>query len=263
MLTYPEIDPIIFSVGPLAVRWYGLMYVIGFLAAWFLARRRAEEPWSAIKPSQVDDLIFYSMLGVIAGGRLGYCLVYGWEYWLEDPLYVFKITQGGMSFHGGLVGVMVAMWLYGRSIGKGMWQVTDFVAPLVPVGLGTGRIGNFINGELWGKPTDVAWGFNIDGIGLHPSQLYEALLEGLVLFVILWVYSAKPRPHMAVSGMFLIWYGVFRFFVEFYRVPDADLGYLALGWVTMGQILSAPMILAGVTLILMAYRKSGTVGEPA
>jgi phosphatidylglycerol:prolipoprotein diacylglycerol transferase len=144
-----------------------------------------------------------------------------------------------------------------------MWQVTDFVAPLVPVGLGTGRIGNFINGELWGKPTDVAWGFNIDGIGLHPSQLYEALLEGLALFVILWVYSAKPRPHMAVSGMFLIWYGVFRFFVEFYRVPDADLGYLALGWVTMGQVLSAPMILAGVTLILMAYRKSGTVGEPA
>jgi phosphatidylglycerol:prolipoprotein diacylglycerol transferase len=263
MLNYPEIDPIIFSIGPLAVRWYGLMYVIGFLAAWFLARKRAQESWSIIKPEQVDDLIFYSMLGVIIGGRLGYCLVYGWDYWLNDPLYVFKITQGGMSFHGGLAGVMVAMWLYGRSIGKGMWQVTDFVAPLVPVGLGTGRLGNFINGELWGKPTDVAWSFNVGGVGLHPSQLYEALLEGLALFLILWWFSSKPRPHMAVSGMFLVWYGAFRFFVEFYRVPDADLGYLAFGWVTMGQILTAPMILLGVTLIFMAYRNSGTAREAA
>ncbi len=258
MLTYSEIDPIIFSVGPLAIRWYGLMYVIGFIAAWILASRRARERRSPVKPNQVDDLIFLAMIGVIVGGRLGYSIVYGWELWLDDPLYVFKITQGGMSFHGGLVGVMVAMWLFGRNRGLGMWQVTDFVAPLVPIGLGTGRIGNFINNELWGKPTDMPWGFNVNGQILHPSQLYEALLEGLVLFSILWVFSSRPRPHMAVSGMFLLWYGFFRFFVEFYRLPDADLGYLAFGWVTMGQILTAPMIIAGAILLFLAYRN-----EPA
>ena len=258
MLTYSEIDPIIFSVGPLAIRWYGLMYVIGFIAAWILASRRARERRSPVKSKQVDDLIFLAMIGVIVGGRLGYSIVYGWELWLDDPLYVFKITQGGMSFHGGLVGVMVAMWLFGRNRGLGMWQVTDFVAPLVPIGLGTGRIGNFINNELWGKPTDMPWGFNVNGQILHPSQLYEALLEGLVLFSILWVFSSRPRPYMAVSGMFLLWYGFFRFFVEFYRLPDADLGYLAFGWVTMGQILTAPMIIAGAILLFLAYRN-----EPA
>ena len=249
MLTYSEIDPIIFSVGPLAIRWYGLMYVIGFIAAWILASRRARERRSPVKSKQVDDLIFLAMIGVIVGGRLGYSIVYGWELWLDDPLYVFKITQGGMSFHGGLVGVMVAMWLFGRNRGLGMWQV---------IGLGTGRIGNFINNELWGKPTDMPWGFNVNGQILHPSQLYEALLEGLVLFSILWVFSSRPRPHMAVSGMFLLWYGFFRFFVEFYRLPDADLGYLAFGWVTMGQILTAPMIIAGAILLFLAYRN-----EPA
>lgn len=258
MLTYSEIDPIIFSVGPLAIRWYGLMYVIGFIAAWILASRRARERRSPVKSKQVDDLIFLAMIGVIVGGRLGYSIVYGWELWLDDPLYVFKITQGGMSFHGGLIGVMVAMWLFGRNRGLGMWQVTDFVAPLVPIGLGTGRIGNFINNELWGKPTDMPWGFNVNGQILHPSQLYEALLEGLVLFSILWVFSSRSRPHMAVSGMFLLWYGFFRFFVEFYRLPDADLGYLAFGWVTMGQILTAPMIIAGAILLFLAYRN-----EPA
>ena len=234
------------------------MYVIGFIAAWILASRRARERRSPVKSKQVDDLIFLAMIGVIVGGRLGYSIVYGWELWLDDPLYVFKITQGGMSFHGGLVGVMVAMWLFGRNRGLGMWQVTDFVAPLVPIGLGTGRIGNFINNELWGKPTDMPWGFNVNGQILHPSQLYEALLEGLVLFSILWVFSSRPRPHMAVSGMFLLWYGFFRFFVEFYRLPDADLGYLAFGWVTMGQILTAPMIIAGAILLFLAYRN-----EPA
>jgi phosphatidylglycerol:prolipoprotein diacylglycerol transferase len=207
-----------------------------------------------IKTNQVDDLIFYSMLGVILGGRLGYCIVYGWQLWLQDPLYVFKITQGGMSFHGGLVGVMIALWLYGRKIGKGMLQMTDFSAPLVPIGLGTGRIGNFINGELWGKATAVPWSFNVNGQSLHPSQLYEALLEGLVLFIILWAFSSRQRPHMAVSGMFLVCYGVFRFFIEFYRVPDANKGYLLFGWVTQGQILTAPMIVAGAVLLFMAYR---------
>ena len=258
MLNYPDFDPIIFEIGPLALRWYGLMYVLGFVAAWILAARRAKEPWSAIRPEQVDDLIFYAMIGVILGGRLGYSIVYGWQLWLDDPLYVFKITQGGMSFHGGLVGVMVAMWLWGRKIGRGMWQITDFVAPLVPIGLGFGRIGNFINGELWGKPTDVPWAFIVDGQALHPSQLYEALLEGLVLFAILWVFSSRKRPHLAVSGMFLFWYGVFRFFVEFYRIPDADKGYLLFDWVTLGQILTAPMILAGAVLLYLAYRKNNT-----
>ena len=164
-----------------------------------------------------------------------------------------------MSFHGGLVGVMLAMWLFGRKRGKTMWQITDFVAPLVPLGLGFGRIGNFINGELWGKPTDVPWGFKVGGEVLHASQLYESLLEGFVLFAILWIYSSKPRPYMAVSGMFLFCYGVFRFYVEFYRVPDAHLDYLALGWVTMGQVLSLPMIAAGAVVLVMAYTRQKEV----
>jgi phosphatidylglycerol:prolipoprotein diacylglycerol transferase len=255
MLNYPEIDPIIFSIGFLKIRWYGLMYVIGFLFAWWLARSRSTRADSPVTAEQVDDLIFYGMLGVIIGGRVGYCFVYGWDELLADPLYLVKITEGGMSFHGGLAGVLTAMWLYGRKLGHSMWRITDFIAPIVPLGLGFGRIGNFINGELWGKPTDVPWAFNINGVGLHPSQLYEAALEGFILFAILWVYSAKPRPYMAVSGMFLMLYGVFRFFVEFYRVPDAHLNYLALGWVTMGQILSAPMIIIGALMLVLAYRK--------
>ncbi len=254
MLVFPEIDPVIFSIWKLKVRWYGLMYVIGFLFAWWLARRRCHREDTPVGPNQVDDLIFYAMLGVIIGGRVGYSVVYGWDQFISNPLYLFKITEGGMSFHGGLAGVMIAMWLYGRSLGKTMWHITDFVAPLVPLGLGFGRIGNFINGELWGKETDVPWGFLYNGLVRHPTQLYEAALEGFVLFAILWWYSAKPRPYMAVSAMFLLWYGVFRFWVEFYRVPDAHLDYLALGWVTMGQILSAPMIIAGVIMLAMAYR---------
>ena len=254
MLTYPEIDPVIFSIGFLKIRWYGLMYVIGFLFAWWLARRRCARSDSPINAEQVDDLIFYSMLGVIIGGRVGYALVYGWSQLTSDPLYLFRITEGGMSFHGGLAGVMIAMWLYGRRLGRSIWTMTDFVAPLVPLGLGFGRIGNFINGELWGKPTDVPWGFLVNGQVLHPSQLYEALLEGFVLFAILWLYTSKPRPYMATSGMFLMLYGIFRFFIEFYRVPDAHPGYLAWGWVTMGQVLSLPMIIAGVVLLIMAYR---------
>lgn len=253
MFVYPEIDPIIFEIGPLAIRWYGLMYVVGFLAAWWLARRRCVRPDSPVNATQVDDLIFYAMLGVIIGGRLGYSLVYGWAEFISDPLYLFKITEGGMSFHGGLAGVMLAMWWYGRKLGKTIWQILDFVAPLVPIGLGTGRIGNFINGELWGHETTVPWGVLFEGRVLHPSQLYEALLEGLVLFLILWWYSAKPRPYMAVSALFLLLYGAFRFFVEFYRVPDAHLEYLAFDWLTMGQVLSAPMILAGAVMLGMAY----------
>ena len=258
MLTYPEIDPVIFSIGFLKIRWYGLMYVIGFVFAWWLARRRAIKPWSIIKPEQVDDLVFYAMLGVILGGRVGYALFYGTEQFLSDPLYLFKITEGGMSFHGGLLGVMLAMWLYARKLGTGMWAILDFVAPLVPLGLGFGRIGNFINGELWGKPTDVPWGFNVDGQVLHASMLYEAILEGFVLFAILWVYSNRERPRMSVAGLFFLFYGVFRFAVEFVRLPDAHIGYLAFGWLTMGQLLTLPMIVGGAILIALAYRKQKT-----
>jgi phosphatidylglycerol:prolipoprotein diacylglycerol transferase len=264
MLTYPEIDPVIFSIGVLKIRWYGMMYVLGFLAGWWLARRRCRKPWSTIKPQQVDDLVFYVMLGVILGGRVGYLFFYGWANVAEDPLYIVKIWQGGMSFHGGLAGVLIAMWLYGRKIGNTMWQMTDFVAPLVPLGLGFGRMGNFINGELWGKGTDVPWGFRVSDevfrgfeVGdevLHATMLYEALLEGLVLFLIVWWFSSKQRPYMAVSGLFLLLYGVFRFYIEFYRVPDQHLGYLFADWVTMGQVLSAPMIIVGATLLFLAYR---------
>ncbi len=255
MLTYPEIDPIIFSIGFIKIRWYGLMYVIAFLLAWWLARKRAAKSWSPIKPEQVDDLMFYGMLGVILGGRIGYAIFYGWDQLTSDPLYLFKITQGGMSFHGGLLGVMIAMWWYGRKISLRGWAVLDFVAPIVPLGLFFGRVGNFINGELWGKPTDVPWAFNVGGQSLHPSMLYEAILEGLVLFAILWIFSSRQRPYRSVAGMFLLFYGLFRFAVEFVRIPDSHLGYLALDWLTMGQILSVPMIVIGATLVVLAYRR--------
>lgn len=280
MLTFPEIDPIIFALGPIKVRWYGLMYVVAFLLAWWLAKRRCKRSDSPVNSEQVDDLLFYGMLGVILGGRIGYAIVYGWDQLTSDPLYLFKITQGGMSFHGGLVGVMTAMWLYGRKLGHSIWRMTDFVAPIVPLGLGFGRIGNFLNGELWGGPaTNVPWAMQVRcddtwarielcekklGLApdvlmtppLHPSMLYESLLEGFVLFAILWLYSSKPRPYLAISGMFLLFYGMFRFAVEFYRMPDVHLGYLALDWVTMGHILTLPMMLVGSVLIITAYLRS-------
>ena len=254
MIVYPEIDPILFQIGFLKIRWYGLMYVIGFLFAWWLARRRCHAAHSPVRSDQVDDLIFNAMLGVIVGGRVGSVVFYNWDTFIGDPLYLFKIWEGGMSFHGGLIGVLVAMWLFGRKRGLSMWQVSDFIAPFAPLGLGFGRIGNFINGELWGKPTEVAWGVLYKGQVLHPSQLYEAALEGFVLFAILWWFSSRPRPYMAVSGLFLTLYGIFRFYIEFYRVPDKHIGYLAMDWLTMGQILSAPMIIIGATMLIMAYR---------
>lgn len=262
MLTYPEIDPIIFTIGSIpiideiSVRWYGLMYVIGFVFAWWLARRRAAQSWSVIKPEQVDDLLFYGMLGVILGGRLGYALFYGFDQLVSDPTYLLKINQGGMSFHGGLLGVMIAMALYARRLGVPVWRVIDFAAPITPLGLFFGRVGNFINGEIWGKPTEMPWGFSVNGQVLHPSMLYEALLEGLVLFAILWIFTKKQRPMMAASGLFLMFYGLFRFVIEFVRVPDSHLGYLAFDWLTMGQVLTMPMIFGGAALLMLAYKRS-------
>lgn len=258
MLTYPDIDPVALSLGPLKIHWYGIMYLVGFAAAWWLGHVRARQPYTPFKPEQVADLIFYGALGAVIGGRLGYILFYDFANYAQHPLDILKVWQGGMSFHGGLIGVLVAMWLYSRKLKLAFFQVTDFLAPLVPVGLGAGRIGNFINGELWGKTTDLPWGMVFPHAGplpRHPSQLYEALLEGVALFVILWLYSAKPRPTAAVSGLFLICYGAFRFIIEFGRQPDAHIGYLAYGWLTMGQLLSLPMVIAGAILMLWAHKR--------
>ena len=266
MFVYPEIDPAAFRIGPFAVHWYGLMYLIGFIGGWWLGRVRARRPESGWHTEEIGDLLFYVALGVVLGGRVGYVLFYNLSAFLERPLLLFEVWQGGMSFHGGLIGVLLAAWLYGRKTGRTFFQVTDFVAPFVPIGLGAGRIGNFINGELWGRPTDVPWAMVfpfVDGQPRHPSMLYEALLEGPVLLILLWVFSNRRRPTMAVSGLFLIAYGVFRFLVEFVREPDAHLGYLAWGWLTMGQVLTLPMVAFGVLLFLLAYLRRGSpAGQP-
>jgi phosphatidylglycerol:prolipoprotein diacylglycerol transferase len=261
MFVYSHPDPVALALGPLQVRWYGLMYLVGFLSAWWLARRRASQPHSTWTPTDVDDLIFYSALGVILGGRLGWMLFYGTELLLANPLSLFRIWDGGMSFHGGLLGVIIALALFARGRRRVLVDVFDFAAPLPAIGFGAGRIGNFINGELWGKPTDVPWAVVVDGIPRHASQLYEAALEGLALFVILWWFTAKPRYRWAPSGLFLLCYGVFRFAVEFVRLPDENRGYLAFGWVTMGQVLSLPMILGGLALLVYAYRQRAASGN--
>lgn len=256
MLTYPDIDPIAISLGPVKIHWYGLMYLIGFMAFWWLGKIRARKEFIKVTPSEVGDMMFYGVLGVVLGGRIGYIMFYNFPSFLDDPLMLFRIWQGGMSFHGGFLGVLIAVWLYQRKRNLGFWNTMDFVAPMVPIGLGAGRIGNFINGELWGRVTDLPWGVIYPPLGpepRHPSQLYEAFLEGLVLFVILWVFASRPRPTAAVSALFLIGYGVFRFLVEFVRAPDAHLGFIAFGWMTMGHMLTLPMIGAGIVLMLWAY----------
>ena len=258
MLVHPGFDPVAFSLGPLAVRWYGLMYLLGFAAGWWLGRQRARRPGSGWTVEQVNDLLFYVALGVILGGRIGYLLFYAREALLSDPLLLLRVWEGGMSFHGGLLGVAVALVIFARRYGFRLFQVSDFAAPLVTPGLFFGRLGNFINGELWGRPTDLPWGMVFPGAGplpRHPSQLYEAALEGALLFVVLWVYSARPRPTMAVTGLFLVGYGLLRFVVELVREPDLHLGFVAFGWLSMGQLLSAPMVLLGVGLMYAAYRR--------
>lgn len=274
MVYLHQIDPIAFGVGPLQVHWYGIMYLLGFAAAWWLGRRRIRAGrLPGVDEQGFGDLLFYAMLGVVLGGRIGYVLFYGFGDFLADPLMLFKVWEGGMSFHGGLLGVVAAVWLWSRRRRLHLFDTIDFIAPLVPPGLGFGRLGNFVGGELWGKYTQAGWGVIfpraesalanappaqvqaqyasgvLDALARHPSQLYQAALEGLVLFCVLWWFSSRPRPRYAVSGVFALLYGCFRLAVEFVRVPDAqigDHGYLAFGWLTMGQVLSVPLILLGL-----------------
>ncbi|CAH1211492.1 phosphatidylglycerol--prolipoprotein diacylglyceryl transferase [Candidatus Nitrotoga sp. BS] len=263
MLIHPQFDPVAIHLGPLAVHWYGLMYLLAFMLFLLLGKMRTRilnrPGWDE---KMMDDLLFYGILGVVLGGRLGEVLFYNPGYYASHPLEILAVWQGGMSFHGGFLGVLVAMALFAR-LHKLPWlQLMDFIAPLVPLGLGAGRIGNFINAELWGRPTNVAWGMvfpNVDDLSRHPSQLYEFALEGLLLFALLWLYSSKPRPVGAVSGLFLIGYGSFRFLVEYTRNPDDGIfGLMSLG-ISMGQWLSLPMVIAGLVLMLKGQRKPATL----
>ncbi len=256
LLIHPNIDPIAFSIGPLAVRWYGLMYLAGFAIGWWLGTRRIAKGQAPITRAQLDDLLFLVVLGVILGGRLGYVLFYKPAYYAAHPLEILAIWQGGMSFHGGLLGVTLALVVAARRHGVDWLRLTDFIAPLVPPGIAAGRLGNFINAELPGRVTGVPWGMVFRGAGdapRHPSQLYQFALEGVALFVLLWWFSAKPRPRGQVSAMFLLGYGLLRFIAEFAREPDAFIGYLALG-LTMGQWLSLAMIAAGAALFAWSRR---------
>jgi phosphatidylglycerol:prolipoprotein diacylglycerol transferase len=251
MLTYPVIDPVVFSIGPLKVHWYGLMYLVGITIAWGLAQWRVKHYKLNWTSEQISDLIFYAALGVILGGRLGYMLFYNTQQFISNPLLFFKLWDGGMSFHGGLLGVISALALYSYKIKKPFLEISDFVAPLVPLGLAAGRLGNFINGELWGRVTDVPWAMIFplsDGLPRHPSQLYEVGLEGIFLFILVWWYAAKPRPQGCVSAIFLIGYACSRLVIEFFREPDAQLGFVAFNWLTMGQLLTIPMLAVGFWL---------------
>lgn len=267
MLVYPQIDPIAVSLGPLKVHWYGLMYLCAFGMAFFLAKTRAKRMNPVWSEEQLSDLIFYGAMGIILGGRLGYVFFYSFDHFLENPLMLVQVWKGGMSFHGGFLGVFAAMALFARRYQLPFWVVIDFVAPLIPTGLLFGRIGNFIGGELWGRPVvdlnyPLAMIFpHVDNLPRHPSQLYEAFLEGAVLFVIIWLFSAKPRPVKAVSGVFALGYGLARFSIEFFREPDADKGYIAFGWLTMGQLLSVPVIILGIVLLALAYRQQPAVNR--
>ncbi len=274
---FVDFDPIAFSIGPVAVHWYGIMYLIAFATFWFLGERRRRAGRLPVGATAFSDLAFYGMMGVIIGGRLGYVLFYGTEELLRDPLSLFRVWEGGMSFHGGLIGVLVAAWIWSRRNHLHFFDVMDFVAPLVPIGVGVGRVGNLLGVELWGRHTDVSWamifpnsfdhaGRTLDQLKAlaaagqlnaelrHPSQLYQMALEGIVMFTLLFLVSMKPRRRYLVSGLFALLYGVFRFSVEFVREPDAQLGYLAWGWLTMGQLLSLPLVVLGLFLIALSRR---------
>lgn len=256
-IPFPHIDPVIFSIGSISLHWYGVMYLLGFGFAYWLGSRRAKNSHGIWSVEQVDQLLFNSFFGVVLGGRIGDVFFYNIDRFLADPLYLFRIWEGGMSFHGGLIGVIVAMLWTSRRQQRAFWQTADFIAPLIPFGLGMGRIGNFINDELWGRVTDVPWAVLFPNGGYlprHPSQLYEAVLEGLVLFIILNVFIRKPRPMGSVSGLFLIGYGVFRFIVEYFREFDPNVN-TAQDLITRGQLLSLPMIILGALFMLIAYRR--------
>ena len=258
VIPFPDIDPVAVTIGPLAVRWYGIAYLAAFGVAWGLVRYRARRRALDWSEPQISDLIFYAALGAVFGGRLGHVVFYNLTMYLSDPIAIFKVWEGGMSFHGGLIGVLIAMAVYGKTLGKDFLDVIDFLAPAVPPGLCFGRIANFINGELWGRPADLPWAVIFPdpaagGIPRHPSQLYEAFLEGVLLFCVLWIFSSKARPRGAVSGVFLLGYGLVRFVVEFAKVPEQPLGYLAFGWLTMGQALTVPMLMIGMWWIRNAY----------
>ncbi len=256
MLIHPAIDPVLLSIGPLKIHWYGVMYLLAFVSAWALARYRIQKQALLWTDDQLSDLVFYGAMGVVLGGRIGYMIFYQGSALLAKPWTLFMVWQGGMSFHGGLLGVLLALFLFARKESKHYFEVADFVAPLVPIGLAMGRLGNFINGELWGRVTTVPWGMiflNVDNQPRHPSQLYELCLEGLLLFIILWFFTNKPRPRYVASGMFLFLYGIFRFTAEHFRQPDAPLGFIAFDWLTMGQLLSLPMVVFGVGLLIVGY----------
>ena len=258
MINYPDINPVAIDLGAVKVHWYGLMYLIGFTGSWWLGVVRSRQPGSDWNKDQVSDVIFYGALGVILGGRIGYILFYNFSAFVDNPMIMFKIWQGGMSFHGGMIGVFIALYLFARKTNRTFFQVSDFIAPMVPIGLGAGRIGNFINKELPGRPVDtpLPWALDYgDHVARHPSALYQALTEGLLLFLILFIFSRRPRPVMAVSAVFMIGYGCFRFITEFFRTPDQHLGFVAFGWMTKGQQLSLPMIIFGLYLIFLIHKK--------
>ena len=280
MIVLHQIDPIAISLGPVRVHWYGVMYLLGFLLAWWLGHRRIRAGrLPGVDGNAFSDLLFYAMLGVVLGGRIGYVLFYGLGEFLRDPLMLFRVWDGGMSFHGGLIGVLAAAWLWSRRHRLHFFDTMDFIAPLVPPGLGFGRLGNYIGGELWGKYTEAGWGVvfptglpeqyrhldpaalkaqfdagALDAFARHPSQLYQAVLEGLVMFAVLWWFSSRPRPRYAVAGLFGVLYGAFRFAIEFVRQPDEHIGYLAGGWLTMGMLLSVPMIVTVIVLLVLSRR---------
>lgn len=264
---YHNLDPIAFSVGSLSVRWYGLAYLFGFIACGFMIYRVARRWRIEVTVDDVVTIMTAVACGVIIGGRLGYVLFYGKGYYLAHPLSIFKLYEGGMSFHGGLVGAIVGAYLANREVGLSPLTLIDLGSIGAPIGLFLGRCANFVNGELWGKETSLPWGVMFDDAGggavfRHPSQLYEALLEGLVIFCVLYVLSLRkpPRPKGSFIGTFLMLYGCFRFLVEFVRLPDEQMGYLAWGWLTMGQVLSLPLVLSGVALIVWSYRTNGAQG---
>ncbi|MGK2946677.1 MAG: prolipoprotein diacylglyceryl transferase [Candidatus Malihini olakiniferum] len=281
-LAFPQFDPVIFSLGPVSLHWYGLMYLVGFLFSMWLAVRRANKLGNNWTKEELENLLYLGFLGVVIGGRLGYVLFYAFPSFISNPIYLFKVWDGGMSFHGGLVGVICVMLRVARRTKRSFFQIADFIAPLIPFGLGAGRLGNFINGELWGRvTTDASWAMLFPGarnedlmlavtnpqwqaifnqysqhgmLPRHPSQLYEMALEGIVLFILLNLFIRKPRPTGSVSGLFLISYGVFRIITEFFREPDVQLGLFS-NFISMGQILSLPMVFAGILMMIWAYRR--------